>query len=98
MLEGFKIQVLANQGYVLDQLQYTKGDKKGPVNLDTAFLEEGFMKTQAVVLDLLTQRYPTTDERLFLPGKHVVWLDNLFSSVKLFEWLYKLRIRVAGTV
>jgi hypothetical protein len=52
--EGFKIWVLANWGYVLDWLWHAKGDKKGLVNLDEAFLDEGFIKTQAVVLDLLT--------------------------------------------
>ena len=47
--EGFKIWVLANRGYVLDWLWHAKGDKKGPVDLDKAFLDEGFIKTQAVV-------------------------------------------------
>jgi len=96
--EGFKIWVLANQSYVLDWLWHAKGDKKGPVNLNKAFLNEGFTKTQAVVLDLLTQRNDVTNERLYPPGKHVVWLDNLFSSVKLFERLRELGIGAAGTV
>ena len=53
--EGFKIWVLANEGYILDWLWHAKGDKKGPVDLDLSFIEdEGFLKTQAVVLDLLT--------------------------------------------
>ena len=43
--EGFKIWVLANQGYVLDWLWYAKGDKRGPVDLDKSFLDEGFTKT-----------------------------------------------------
>ena len=52
--EGFKIWILANKGYILDQIQHAKGDKKGPVDLNTSFMEdEGFSKTQAVVLDLL---------------------------------------------
>jgi len=52
--EDFKIWVLANRGYILDFMWYAKGEKKGPVNLDTSFTEgEGFLKTQAVVLDLL---------------------------------------------
>ena len=54
-LEGFKIWVLGNEGYILDWLWYAKGDKKGPIDLDISFTEkEGFSKTQAVVLDLLT--------------------------------------------
>jgi len=82
--EGFKIWVLANEGYVLDFIWHAKGDKKGPVDLDESFVDqEGFSKTQAVVLDLLLQKDTETDERLYPPGKHVVWLDNLFTSVKL---------------
>lgn len=97
--EGFKIWVLANQGYVLDWMWHAKGDNKGPVDLDTVFTKkEGFTKTQAVVLDLLTQRDPITDSVLYPPGKHVVWLDNLFCSVKLFERLRGLSIGAAGTV
>ena len=42
--KGFKIWVLANQGYMLDWLWHIKGNKKGLVNLDTAFLKEGFTK------------------------------------------------------
>ena len=51
--EGFKIQVLANKGYILDFIWHTKGDKKSPVNLNKSFINKGFLKTQAVVLNLL---------------------------------------------
>jgi len=55
MLEGFKIWVLANEGYVLNWLWYVRGDNRGPVNLNEYFTKEkGFLKTQAVILDLLT--------------------------------------------
>ena len=78
---------------------YTKGDKKGPVDLDESFVDdEGFSKTQAVVLDLLLQKDAETDERLYLPGKHIVWLDNLFISVKLLIRLRGLSIGGVGTV
>ena len=82
--EGFKIWVLANEGYILDQLWHAKGDKKGPIDLDTSFTEdEGFSKTQVVVLDLLLQE--DNDKQCLYPlNKHIVWLDNLFTSVKLF--------------
>lgn len=97
--KGFKIWVLANEGYVLDWLYHAKGDKKGPVDLDTTFTkEEGFSKTRAVVLDLLTQRDPDTNEPLYSPGRHIVWLDNLFTSVKLLTRLRGLGIGGAGTV
>ena len=33
--KGFKIWVLANQGYILDWMFYAKGDNKDPVDLDT---------------------------------------------------------------
>ena len=32
--EGFKVWVLANQGYVLNWIWYTKGEKHGPWDLD----------------------------------------------------------------
>ena len=98
ILEDFKIQVLANQDYILNQLEHTKGDKKGPVDLNKSFLNKGFIKTEAVILDLLTQHYLDTNKRLYPPDKYVVWLDNLFSSIKLFKWLYYLRIRAAKTI
>ena len=53
--EGFKIWVLANKGYVLNWLWHARGDNGGPVNLNKYFTkEEGFSKTQAVILNLLT--------------------------------------------
>ena len=52
-LEGFKIWILTNKGYILDFIWHAKGDKKGLVNLDKFFINKGFSKTQAVVLDLL---------------------------------------------
>jgi hypothetical protein len=50
------------------------------------------------VLDLLTQRDADSNEPLYPPGKHVVWLNNLFTSVKLLTRLRGLGIRGAGTV
>ena len=82
-LEGFKIWVLANKGYILDQLQHTRGNR-GLVNLDESFTkDEGFLKTQAVILNLITQRDPNTNKPLYPPRKHIIWLNNLFTSVKL---------------
>ena len=97
--EGFKIWVLGNQGYVLDWMFHSKGNKGGPYDLDLSWCEEeGFSKTQAVVLDFLTQRDNTTGELLYPPNMHVVWLDNLFTSVHLLQRLRKLGIGAAGTV
>ena len=43
--KGFKIWVLANQGYVLDWMYHTKGDKAGPVDLDDFWtVNRGFSK------------------------------------------------------
>ena len=85
--EGFKIWILANAGYILDFIWHAKGEKKGPVDLDTSFIKgEGFLKTQAVVLDLLLQT-DETKERFYPPKKHIVWLNNLFISVKLLTRL-----------
>jgi len=43
--KGFKIWVLANEGYILNWLWHARGNKVGPVNLDKVFTEEGFLKT-----------------------------------------------------
>lgn len=51
----------------------------------------GFSKTQAVVLQLMSE-FESNGIGL------VVWLDNLFSSVKLFKELRSLGIGAAGTV
>ena len=96
--EGFKIWILANKGYILDFIQHAKGNKKGPVNLDESFINKGFLKIQAVVLNLLLQKDTKTGERLYLPKKHIIWLNNLFTSVKLLTRLQGLSIRAAGTV
>ena len=85
--EGFKIWILVNKGYILNFIQHAKGDKKGPVNLDKSFINKGFLKTQAVVLNLLLLKDTKINKRLYLPGKHVIWLNNLFTSVKLLRRL-----------
>ena len=95
--EGFKVWVVANQGYILDWLWDAKGDKKGPVDLDEYWTKDkGFSRTQAVVLDLLLQELD--GKRYFDKNKHIVWLDNLFTSVKLLRQLREEGIGAAGTV
>ena len=96
--EGFKIWILGNQGYVLDWMFHAKGAGKGPYDLDTSFVKDGFTKTEAVVLDLLLQEDVETKERLYTPRQHVVWLDNLFTSIKLLQRLREEGIGAAGTV
>ena len=71
--EGYKIWILGNQGYVLDWLFHAKGVSKGPYDIDEYFIkEEGFTKTEAVVLDLLLQEDDETKQRLYPPHRHVV--------------------------
>ncbi len=70
-----------------------KGDGKdeGPQGLRTVWAKQGFSKTQAVVLELMT-RMPNQ-------GKgHAVHLDNLFTSSKLLTTLRQYGIGAAGTV
>ena len=63
--EGFKIWVLVNKGYILDFMWHVKGNKEGPVDLDLLFTEKGFLKTQAVVLNLLLQKDAKIKECLY---------------------------------
>ena len=93
--EGFKIWVLANQGYVLDWVYHAKGQNKGEGPQDicdywTKWL--GFNQTQAVVLDLLSQ------EDIAKDYSHIVWLDNLFTSARLLAQLDDEGFGGAGTV
>ena len=90
--EGFKIWILASSSYVLDWMWHAKDDKKDPVDLDDFFLKDGFSKTQAIVLDLLSQ------QGIFNASKHIVWLDNLFTSARLLKELRERDFEGAGTV
>ena len=91
--EGFKIWVLANAGYVLDWMHHAKGEKNGPVDLEDYWTKWlGFSKTEAVVLDLVTQ------EGICSKNKHIVWLDNLFTSTRLLQQLKEEGFGAAGTV
>ena len=72
---------------------YAKGDKNGPVNLDDwRTTWRGFSKTQAVVLDLVSQ------EGISKNNNHIIWLDNLFMFTSLLTVLKKEGFAGAGTV
>ena len=93
--EGFKIWVLANEGYVLDWMYHAKGRGKheGPQDLDDFWTKDlGFNQTQAVVLDLVTQGDIAKDYT------HIIWLDNLFTSARLLSQLNSEGFGGAGTV
>jgi len=90
---GFKIWVLAIDGYVLDFMWHACGSKNqdGPQNLDPQWQKLGFSATQSVVLTLIRQ--------MENQGRgHVVWIDNLFTSGRLLKTLRGLEIGSAGTV
>jgi len=44
---------------------YIKGNNKGLVDLDKFWTEEGFLKTQVVVIYFLTYKDPETGQRLY---------------------------------
>ena len=93
--EGFKIWVLANQGYVLDWVYHAKGQNKGegPQDICDYWTDDlGFNKTQAVVLDLIAQDGIAKDYT------HILWLDNLFTSARLLTQLNIEGFGAAGTV
>ena len=93
--KGFKIWVLANEGYVLNWVYHAKGQNKGDGPQDicdywTKWL--GFNQTQAVILDLVSQ------EDIAKDYSHIVWLDNLFTSARLLAQLDDEGFESAGTV
>lgn len=93
--KGFKIWVLANSGYVLDWIWHAKGDgpNDGPYDLDDFWIKDkGFSKTQGVVLDLVSQHGISNQ------NQHIIWLDNLFTSMRLLTQLKEEGFGAAGTV
>ena len=99
--EGFKIWILANQGYVVNWMYHAKGEgiDKGPFELDIEYwcIKLGFSKTQAVVLELVSELLEATPSTSST-SEYIVWMDNLFTSVKLLTQLKKLGVGAAGTV
>ncbi|TKA71579.1 hypothetical protein B0A49_11802 [Cryomyces minteri] len=88
ILEGFKIWVLGQGGYVIDWIFHAK--TKGPISLDQKFTKD-FSNTQAAVLTLLAQLQKEQGK------SYMVWLDNLFTSARLFERLVDEGYGAAGT-
>lgn len=63
-------------------MYYVKGQNKddGPQNICDYWIKDlGFNKTQVVVLDLLAQ------DGIVKDYFHIVWFDNLFTSVRLLS-------------
>ena len=90
---GYKVWACADRGYTLNWLWHAPGERpiNGPQGVPNSYLQYRINKTQTAVLHLLTT----------LPNQgkgHVTWLDNLFSSGRLFQLLANLGIGAAGTV
>jgi hypothetical protein len=84
---------MAQERYLIDFLFHRKGEgvDDSPQGLNSKWLKDGFSKTQAVVLELVT--------RIEDFGRnHVVWLDNLFTSKTLAEKLRDMGIGAARTM
>ena len=93
--EGFKIWVLANEGYILDWVYHARGTRKheGPQDICDYWTKDlGFTQTQTVVLDLVAQDGIAKDH------SHIIWLDNLFTSARLLSQLDIEGFGAAGTV
>ena len=71
---------------MVDWMYHSKGEgiDKGPHNLDVERWVKGleFSKTQVVVLDLVSNLLLSTPSS---SSKYIVWIDNLFTSVKLLS-------------
>lgn len=99
--EGYKIWCLANDGVILNWLFHAKGIGRGPVNLNahlpymasTAHLTP----TEQVPVNLVLG-VNARGERLFEPGAHIVWDDNLFNTIPMLEYLRDYGVGGAGTV
>ena len=93
--KGFKIQVLANTGYILDQAYYTKGNSKYDRPQDIYSFQTkdlGFSNIQAVILDLVIQQGISSKK------KYITQIDNLFILPRLLIALADEGFRAAGTV
>ena len=78
---GYKIWILGDHGYILLFMFYSKGDGKfdGPYRLDPKWKKLGFSATEAVVLYLAV----SLDPDLLKLNMHIIWLDNLFTKIRL---------------
>jgi hypothetical protein len=86
--EGYKIWVVADEGYVLVWIYHQRG--KGPLDVKVP-KELGSNKTATVVVDLLDQ---LSKQSGYAYG---VFLDNLFTSHKLLLYLRRRGYGVTGT-
>ncbi|KAF1973241.1 hypothetical protein BU23DRAFT_435364, partial [Bimuria novae-zelandiae CBS 107.79] len=98
--KGYKIWCLANNGVILNWLFHAKGIGKGPVNLlelPTNAATPAFTPTESVPVSLVLA-VDAHGRRLFPPGLHSVWDDNLFNTIPMLEYLRQHGVGCAGTV
>ena len=98
---GFKTWFPADSGYCLNWRFHSKGQgpTNGPYKISPAWRTAGFSATHSVVLDMvLDHKAGDVNQRLLLPGRHIIWLDNLFTTIPLLERLRTAGIGAAGTV
>jgi len=87
---GYKVWVVADSGYFLQWSFHRKG--YGPVNYD-AIPSLGLAPTQGIVADLLRRLPPPPSTS---HGYHC-YMDNLFATPQLFEYLRSQGIAATGT-
>ena len=98
---GFKSWFLNDSGYCLNWRFHCKGQKPGdgPYKIRPTWQKAGFSATHSVVLDLVLDHHTNdVNRRLLQPTRHVIWLDNLFTTIPLLERLRTDGIGAAGTV
>lgn len=86
---GYKVWAVAQKGFIFSWLWHSKGSGLVGVKVPKAL---GRNKTAATVPYLL-QLLPKRPKE----SPYVVWLDNLFSSTKLFGYLRELGFGATGT-
>jgi hypothetical protein len=86
--EGFKLWVVAQRGYFLQWVFHMPGVNGGPVGVPKM---EPLNPTQSVV-PFLMKKLPNWEE-----GRYHVFMDNLFTSTPLLEYLHRCRIGASGT-
>jgi hypothetical protein len=97
---GYKVWMLGDHGYIIDWRFHSKGTSAtdGPYKIQSCWKKDGFSATHAVVLDIALSQGLVTGTQLLPPATHILWLDNLFTTVKLLRRLRLAGVGAAGTV
>ncbi len=86
---GYKVWAVAQKGYILSWLWHSKGTGPIGIKVPQALGQNKTAATVPYLLQLLPKRP--------LDSPYIVWLDNLFSSTKLFGYLRQLGFGATGT-